>query len=103
MLLHSSLAQPIETPALAMHDEATQGLTPKPLAVLPSSTYVTAEVCGMQVRFMPCWICDVEAACRAMSAHDNWEGLTMIEPCVEGLYERAEARGWQGTLHQSCS
>jgi hypothetical protein len=32
---------------------------------------------------MPCWICYVEAAHRAISAHDNCEDLTMIVPCIE--------------------
>jgi hypothetical protein len=94
MLLLSSVAQPMETPALVVHDEAMQGLTPKPPAVLPLSKCITAEVCGMQARFMPCWICDVEAAHWAISAHYNWEGLTMTEQCIERLSERAKARRW---------
>jgi hypothetical protein len=54
MLLLSGVAQPMKTPASAVHDEATHGLTPKPLAVLPSSKFITAEVYGTQVKVMLC-------------------------------------------------
>jgi hypothetical protein len=30
----------------------------------------------------------VEAAHRAIPAHDDWEGVTMIEPCIDRLSER---------------
>jgi hypothetical protein len=54
MLLLSGVAQPMKTPASAVHDEATHGLTPKPLAVLPSSKFITAEVYGTQFKVMLC-------------------------------------------------